>query len=43
MHMQGEPKTMQREPHYEDVVREVKDFLAERAEYAVETAPGPRI
>ncbi|CAN5138242.1 dihydropteroate synthase [soil metagenome] len=35
MHMQGEPKTMQREPHYEDVVREVRDFLAGRAEYAV--------
>jgi dihydropteroate synthase len=35
MHMQGEPKTMQREPHYEDVVREVRDFLAQRAEYAV--------
>ncbi|HET6661980.1 MAG TPA: dihydropteroate synthase [Rubrobacter sp.] len=35
MHMQGEPKTMQKEPHYEDVVREVRDFLAERAEYAV--------
>ncbi|MDQ3603348.1 MAG: dihydropteroate synthase [Actinomycetota bacterium] len=35
MHMQGEPKTMQREPHYEDVVREVRDFLAGRVEYAV--------
>jgi dihydropteroate synthase len=35
MHMQGEPKTMQKEPHYEDVVREVRDFLAERAEHAV--------
>ena len=35
MHMQGEPKIMQREPHYEDVVREVRDFLAQRAEYAV--------
>jgi dihydropteroate synthase len=35
MHMQGEPKTMQKEPHYEDVVGEVRDFLAERAEYAV--------
>ena len=35
MHMQGEPKTMQKEPHYEDVVREVRNFLAERAEYAV--------
>jgi dihydropteroate synthase len=30
MHMQGVPRTMQREPHYEDVVREVRDFLAER-------------
>jgi dihydropteroate synthase len=35
MHMQGEPKTMQREPHYQDVVHEVRDFLAERVEYAV--------
>jgi dihydropteroate synthase len=35
MHMQGEPKTMQKDPHYEDVVCEVSDFLAERAEYAV--------
>jgi dihydropteroate synthase len=35
MHMQGEPKTMQKEPCYEDVVREVGDFLAERAESAV--------
>ncbi len=35
MHMKGEPKTMQREPRYEDVVREVRDFLARRAEYAV--------
>ena len=35
MHMLGEPRTMQREPHYEDVVREVRDFLARRAEYAI--------
>jgi dihydropteroate synthase len=35
MHMQGEPKTMQDEPHYDDVVREVRDFLAQRAEFAV--------
>lgn len=31
MHMQGEPKTMQVEPKYEDVVREVLEFLVERA------------
>ena len=30
MHMQGEPRTMQREPHYRDVVAEVGAFLAER-------------
>ena len=41
MHMQGEPKTMQKEPHYEDVVREVRDFLAERAEYAVSVGVRP--
>jgi dihydropteroate synthase len=35
MHMQGEPGTMQAEPHYEDVVAEVADFLAERARTAV--------
>jgi dihydropteroate synthase len=35
MHMLGEPKTMQRDPRYDDVVREVREFLAERAEHAV--------
>ena len=30
MHMQGEPQTMQESPVYQDVVREVRDFLAER-------------
>jgi len=30
MHMRGEPATMQRDPHYDDVVEEVKLFLAER-------------
>ncbi len=34
MHMLGEPKTMQREPHYDDVTREVRHFLEERAEHA---------
>ena len=41
MHMQGEPKTMQREPRYEDVVREVRDFLGSRAEHAVAAGVGP--
>ena len=35
MHMLGEPKTMQRDPRYDGVVREVRDFLAGRAEHAV--------
>jgi len=30
MHMQGAPATMQHEPHYDDVVAEVKGFLASR-------------
>jgi dihydropteroate synthase len=32
--MLGEPKTMQREPRYEDVTREVRQFLEERAGHA---------
>lgn len=42
MHMLGEPKTMQQNPYYEDVVREVRDFLAERAEYAERQGINPR-
>jgi len=34
-HMLGEPRTMQRDPRYEDVVDEVKAFLEERLEFAV--------
>jgi dihydropteroate synthase len=35
MHMQGEPRTMQVEPRYDDVVGEVTAFLEERLEAAV--------
>jgi len=35
MHMQGTPATMQQHPCYDDVVREVRDFLAERIAAAV--------
>jgi dihydropteroate synthase len=35
MHMKGEPATMQALPAYEDVVAEVRDFLAERAAAAM--------
>ena len=30
MHMQGDPRTMQRKPRYDDVVAEIRDYLAER-------------
>jgi dihydropteroate synthase len=35
MHMLGEPRTMQRDPRYDDVVSEVKAFLEERLRFAV--------
>jgi dihydropteroate synthase len=34
MHMRGEPRTMQQEPTYDDVVAEVKAFLTDRADQA---------
>lgn len=34
MHMKGEPKTMQENPTYDDVVSEVHDFLSDRLEEA---------
>ena len=34
MHMQGTPRTMQEQPRYQDVVREVRGFLLERAAQA---------
>jgi dihydropteroate synthase len=36
MHMLGQPRTMQRDPRYDDVVSEVKTFLEERLRFAVE-------
>ena len=36
MHMLGEPRTMQDDPRYDDVVSEVKAFLEERLAFAVE-------
>ena len=35
MHMQGAPQTMQHDPSYDDVVREVSEFLLQRADAAV--------
>jgi dihydropteroate synthase len=35
MHMLGEPRTMQDDPRYDEVVSDVKAFLEERLEYAL--------
>lgn len=35
MHMKGDPTNMQQEPRYDDVVREVRDYLLGRVEAAV--------
>ena len=36
MHMQGEPRTMQDSPHYNDVVGEVMEFLAQERRACIE-------
>ena len=36
MHMQGTPETMQRSPHYDDVIEDITQFLAERARFAMD-------
>jgi dihydropteroate synthase len=44
MHMLGDPRTMQDDPRYDDVVSDVKAFLEERLAYAVaEGIPEERI
>ncbi|HEV3010271.1 MAG TPA: dihydropteroate synthase, partial [Burkholderiales bacterium] len=40
MHKKGEPATMQRDPHYDDVVGEVKGFLEERVNAAAAAGIG---
>jgi dihydropteroate synthase len=40
MHMQGTPRDMQRDPHYDDLIGEVRAFFQERLEFA--TARGIR-
>jgi len=36
MHMQGEPRTMQNNPHYDNVVNDIKTFLLERVQACLE-------
>ena len=41
MHMLGDPRTMQVDPRYDDVVSEVKAFLEDRAAFAVSEGVAP--
>jgi dihydropteroate synthase len=41
MHMQGTPRTMQANPRYDDVVREVRDFLAGQMYEAMDAGVAP--
>jgi dihydropteroate synthase len=41
MHMQGEPRTMQQNPHYDDVVHDVKAFLLERVQACLAAGISP--
>jgi len=41
MHMQGTPDTMQQNPHYTEVVTEVRDHLLERARFAEDAGIAP--
>lgn len=41
MHMQGTPQTMQANPHYEDLLTEISDFLYERFCMAVDNKINP--
>ncbi len=44
VHMQGEPRSMQDDPRYDDVVAEVRSFLEERLAWAVrEGIPEDRV
>jgi dihydropteroate synthase len=35
MHMKGNPRDMQKNPEYDDIISEIKSFLKERAEFAI--------
>ena len=37
MHMRGTPQTMQKDVHYNDLIKEIRDFLGDRISYAVDS------
>jgi dihydropteroate synthase len=40
MHMQGTPQNMQDDPHYDDVIQEIYDFIKERVHYLRDSGIG---
>jgi dihydropteroate synthase len=40
MHKRGDPRTMQQNPHYDDVVTEVRDYLKRRLDAALQSGIG---
>jgi dihydropteroate synthase len=41
MHMRGEPETMQMDPHYDDLIGEIRNFFVERVNFATEKGIAP--
>jgi dihydropteroate synthase len=41
MHMKGTPRTMQNQPHYDDVVAEVRDFFLQRYRALIDAGLDP--
>jgi dihydropteroate synthase len=41
MHMQGEPRSMQHQPHYDDVLGEIRTFLQQRVRCCVQAGIAP--
>lgn len=42
MHMKGRPKNMQKKPKYENIVKEIYDFLEKQAQYAIDNGVEPK-
>jgi len=43
MHMQGTPRDMQRQPHYHDLLGEIRDFFRERLDFAASRGLAPQL
>jgi dihydropteroate synthase len=41
MHMQGSPRDMQRHPHYDDLLGEIRDFFRDRLDFATSRGLSP--